>query len=99
MATNLLKNKSYLNKRINMITKFILLINFIIPIYIQSHPTKKLLSSYKKIVFSQWGEDGIINEIINRIGYRSKTCIEFGAADGFMASNTANLWIRYEFNR
>lgn len=47
---------------------------------------------YKKNITSQWGEDGIIEEIFNRIGDGSKFCIEFGAWDGIEFSNTWNLW-------
>ena len=43
-------------------------------------------------VFSQFGEDGIIQEIFQVIGISFKTCIEFGAWDGIHLSNTANLW-------
>lgn len=46
--------------------------------------------SYDK--YSQFGEDGIINEIFRIIGTTSRVCVEFGAWDGFHLSNTANLW-------
>ena len=41
--------------------------------------------------FSQNGEDGIIQEVINRLGLRKGVAVEFGAADGFYCSNTAAL--------
>lgn len=47
---------------------------------------------YKKNITSQWGEDGIISEIFNRIGTKEKFCIEFGAWDGKHLSNVWNLW-------
>lgn len=50
------------------------------------------LSDFKYNVFSQFGEDGIIEKIFEVIGVESKTCIEFGAWDGFFCSNTANLF-------
>lgn len=51
------------------------------------------LSNYKKNITSQWGEDGIIEEILKRIGTGSTgTCVEFGAWDGKHMSNTYNLW-------
>ncbi len=50
------------------------------------------LIKFKKDVTSQWGEDGIIEEIFNRIGTDSKICVEFGAWDGKYLSNTWNLW-------
>lgn len=51
------------------------------------------LSNYKKNSTSQWGEDGIIEEILRRIDKESPgTCVEFGAWDGKHMSNTYNLW-------
>lgn len=51
-----------------------------------------LLSNYKKNIFSQFGEDGIIEKIFEIIEPTSKVCVEFGAWDGVWLSNTANLW-------
>lgn len=53
---------------------------------------KPLLRDYSWNIYSQWGEDGIIEKIFQIIGVESKTCIEFGATDGLYFSNTANLW-------
>lgn len=50
------------------------------------------LSDHAKNIFSQFGEDGIIQKIFEIIGTSSRICIEFGASDGLYASNTANLW-------
>lgn len=50
------------------------------------------LSNYKKNIFSQFGEDGIIEKIFEIVPIKSKTCVEFGAWDGIWLSNTANLW-------
>lgn len=50
------------------------------------------LSDYSFNVFSQFGEDGIIQKILEIIGSSYRTCVEFGAYDGFFHSNTANLW-------
>lgn len=50
------------------------------------------LSSFARNVYSQYGEDGVIEKIFEVIGTSSKVCIEFGAWDGFHLSNTANLW-------
>jgi hypothetical protein len=42
-------------------------------------------------VFSQSGEDGILQAIFETIGTRNKWCVEFGAWDGVHLSNTCNL--------
>lgn len=55
--------------------------------------TMKLID-FASNVYSQWGEDGIIEKIFEKIGTESKTCVEFGAWDGFHLSNTANLWTK-----
>lgn len=56
--------------------------------------TKKTLNEYKKNIFSQYGEDGITEEILRRLGISSGTCVEFGATDGVSISNTAFLWAK-----
>ena len=51
----------------------------------------KQLIDFKNI-YSQSGEDGILEEIINRLGNKSdKVCCEFGASYGIHLSNTYNL--------
>lgn len=50
------------------------------------------LSSYEKNVTSQFGEDGILEEILSRIGIENGACVEFGAWDGKHCSNTWQLW-------
>lgn len=54
----------------------------------------KKLSDYGYNVYSQFGEDGIIEQIFRVLGTSSKVCVEFGAWDGFYLSNTANLWTK-----
>jgi hypothetical protein len=52
------------------------------------------LQTYAADVHSQFGEDGIIAEILDRIAVTSEPtrwCVEFGAADGVWLSNTCNL--------
>src|SRR6185437_16134062 len=51
------------------------------------------LNRYEKTIYSQFGEDGIIEEIFNRIGTTNRFCVEFGAYDGITLSNSANLII------
>lgn len=53
------------------------------------------LSKYKKDIFSQHGDDGIIEEIFNRLESKieiKKFFCEFGAWDGVHLSNTYNLY-------
>lgn len=42
-------------------------------------------------VHSQFGEDGLIDEVFNLIGCTNKHCFEVGAADGIFFSNTLKL--------
>lgn len=48
-------------------------------------------NKYKKNVYSQNGEDGIIEEILLRLGIKDGYVCEFGAFDGIYLSNTFNL--------
>ena len=49
------------------------------------------LLNYRKNVESQFGEDGIIEQIFSTIGIKHGICCEFGAWDGRHLSNTYNL--------
>lgn len=49
------------------------------------------LSSFVKDVFSQKGEDGILEKVLEIIKPENKWCVEFGAWDGKLYSNTRNL--------
>lgn len=49
------------------------------------------LFQYKKNVYSQNGEDGIIAHLIEKLGIENGWCCEFGAWDGKHLSNTFNL--------
>jgi hypothetical protein len=58
------------------------------------------LMKFKKNIYSQFGEDGILEEIINRLPKESlsHTAVEFGAWDGIHLSNIRNLILNQEFN-
>jgi len=49
------------------------------------------LLDYQRNVYSQFGEDGIIEKIVNTIPDDEKWCVEFGAWDGLHLTNTRNL--------
>jgi hypothetical protein len=49
------------------------------------------LLDFQNNVYSQTGEDGIIEKILQVIGDIDKWCVEFGACDGTRFSNTKNL--------
>jgi hypothetical protein len=51
----------------------------------------KLISNYSRNEYSQNGEDGIIEYILNKLPIRDNWCVEFGAVDGIYLSNTFNL--------
>src|SRR6476620_2065739 len=49
------------------------------------------LLAHRYNVFSQFGEDGIIEEIFREIGETTRWCCEFGAWDGVHLSNSRRL--------
>jgi hypothetical protein len=49
------------------------------------------LLEHKKNVYSQSGEDGIIEKILDTLPVRDKWCVEFGAWDGKYLCNVCNL--------
>ena len=51
----------------------------------------RIFDKYRADIYSQTGEDGLLEEIIRRLQPKEKTCCEFGAADGKYCSNTFYL--------
>jgi hypothetical protein len=49
------------------------------------------LLEYKRDVYSQTGEDGVIEKVLETIPVNDKWCVEFGAWDGLFLTNTRNL--------
>ena len=56
------------------------------------------LEEYKRNVKSQYGEDGIIEKIMEIIPNKNNWCVEFGAWDGELLSNTWNLISNHNYN-
>jgi len=54
-------------------------------------PESTYLNQYESNVASQSGEDGIIEKIFEIMGISNHWCVEFGAWDGKLNSNTWNL--------
>ena len=61
-----------------------------------------MLNKYKKNIYSQNGEDGILLHLLEKIKILKENnnlwCCEFGAWDGIKGSNTFNLVKNYNFN-
>ena len=59
--------------------------------YLSNTIDKRCLNSFAKNYQSQFGEDGIIEEIFKRLGITKGWTVEFGAMDGGRLSNTYHL--------
>lgn len=53
---------------------------------------------YCKNIYSQNGEDGIIEQLVKELGIDQGTFCEFGASNGITSSNTYNLIKNYNFS-
>jgi hypothetical protein len=59
--------------------------------------TNKFYHTYSKNIYSQNGEDGIVEELLKRLNINDGWVCEFGAWDGIYLSNTFNL-VKKGFN-
>lgn len=57
------------------------------------------MKQYEKSITSQWGEDGVLEEIFRRIGTTNKIAVDIGAWDGKHFSNTWNLAANHSWMR
>ncbi|SRR5258708_5738087 len=55
------------------------------------------LSKFRRNIYSQNGEDGVVTELVRRLGLRDGVAVEFGAWDGKHLSNTFNLIKHYNW--
>ena len=51
-----------------------------------------------KNYYSETGEDGIYEEVLNQIGHDGRFCVEFGAWDGYHLSTTLHMREKYNYN-
>ena len=56
------------------------------------------LIDYAKNVYSQNGEDGIIEELLTSLDLTQGTMVEFGGWDGVYLSNVLHHWMHKDFN-
>jgi len=62
----------------------------------QERPARDLtLFEFERSVFSQFGEDGVIERIFQIIEPTHRFAVEFGAGDGVRLSNTRNLFLNH----
>jgi hypothetical protein len=61
-------------------------------------PNSAWLLDYSHNVYSQAGEDGILEKVFEVIAMTNRWCVEFGAWDGEYLSNTANLIQNHGFS-
>jgi len=56
------------------------------------------LNQYSRNIWSQHGEDGIIEELFSRIGMKEKFAVEFGGWDGVYLCNIRNLIVNHGYS-
>jgi len=72
----------------------------------QRYSDPRCLAHYEHTVFSQAGEDGILREVIRRVGTQSKVFVEFGVGNGsqnntkfLLTTDWSGLWIESDARR
>jgi hypothetical protein len=60
-------------------------------------PAEVRFEDFEKSVFSQHGEDGVLEKLFEVIEPTSFYAVEFGAADGATISNTRNLILNHDW--
>lgn len=66
--------------------------------YIQLNNVKSPYLKYAKNIYTQNGEDGIIEKILEELEITSGICVDIGSWDGIYLSNIYNLWRYKGFN-
>ncbi|MEM1102730.1 MAG: hypothetical protein AAGH48_01335, partial [Pseudomonadota bacterium] len=64
----------------------------------RTKPESCFLHAAARDVYSQNGEDGILEKLFGIIGVENKWCVEFGAWDGVTLSNTCRLIREFEWS-
>jgi len=108
MGLNFIKRITQIRDLLNIVIKKIdddkgIKVNQFLSEHLFNNPKytlSKRLNKYECQVFSQNGEDGIIQEIFNRIGLTNKYFVEFGVENGLECNSTnllykdwSGLWI------
>lgn len=71
--------------------------NYLNPFKNNNKPNNYYLSEYFKSIYSQHGEDGLLQYIFSVVKPRSKYFVEFGVQHGNSIENTRNLRLHHEW--
>jgi len=66
--------------------------------YINSNNIRSPYLKYAKNIYTQNGEDGIIEKLLSELEITSGICVDIGSWDGVFISNIFNLWRYQGFN-
>jgi len=66
--------------------------------FIQENKIKSPYLKYAKNTYTQFGDDGIIEQLLSELKLQSGVVVEFGAWDGIYLSNVYNLWKNKKFD-